>query len=115
MGYYHVATATERQPRSGEQTTDTGQWITPYNGQWTDAEAALCGFLPITETTPPTPGPGETLEAVVALVDGLPVRQWTVSAAQSDPRADLIAQVEQATTVAKLRAAVLAAIDAGAL
>lgn len=32
-----------------------------------------------------------------------------------DPRADLIAQVEQATTVAKLRAAVLAAIDAGAL
>ena len=32
-----------------------------------------------------------------------------------DPRADLIAQVEAATTVAKLRAAVLAAIDAGAL
>lgn len=33
----------------------------------------------------------------------------------ADPRADLIAQVEQASTVAKLRAAVLAAIDAGAL
>ena len=32
-----------------------------------------------------------------------------------DPRADLIAQVEQATTVAKLRAAVLAAIDSGAI
>lgn len=32
-----------------------------------------------------------------------------------DPRADLIAQVEQATTVAKLRAAVLAALDAGAI
>lgn len=33
----------------------------------------------------------------------------------ADPRADLIAQIEQATTVAKLRAAVLAAIDAGIL
>ena len=35
--------------------------------------------------------------------------------APADPRADLIAQVEQATTVAKLRAAVLAALDAGAI
>ncbi len=33
----------------------------------------------------------------------------------ADPRADLIAQVEQATTIAKLRAAVLAALDAGAI
>lgn len=38
-----------------------------------------------------------------------------VAAPAADPRADLIAQIEQATTVAKLRAAVLAAIDAGAL
>lgn len=115
MTYYHLPTATERNPRPGEQTIDTGQWITPYNGQWTDAEAALCGFLPITETAPPTLGPGETAEAAVTLVDGLPVRQWTIAAAPADPRADLIAQVEQATTVAKLRAAVLAAIDAGIL
>jgi hypothetical protein len=35
--------------------------------------------------------------------------------APTDTRADLIAQVEQATTVAKLRAAVLAALDAGAI
>lgn len=35
--------------------------------------------------------------------------------APADPRAALLAQVEQATTVAKLRTAVLAAIDAGAL
>lgn len=125
MTYYHLPTASERNPRPGEQTIDTGQWITPYNGQWTDAEAALCGFLPIVEPVAPTPGPDEVAEAAVALVDGLPVRQWTVRPKTADElattlpgvpgSADVLAAIKAQPTVTKRVDALLAALEAGTL
>lgn len=124
MSHYHVPTLTERAPRSGEQRTDTGEWVTPLDGQWSDTDAAACGFLPVTESPQPTPGPDETLESAVALVDGQPVRQWTTRALTADElaaratmtaaantRADLLAQAAAATTVTKLRAVLIAALD----
>ena len=34
-------------PQSGERRIDTGEWITPHRGEWTEDLLALCGWVPI--------------------------------------------------------------------
>lgn len=136
MSYYRIThydrpnfVPEEGAPRpGGEQRTDTGQWITPLDGQWTDAEAALCGFLPIAETAEPTPGPSEIAEAVVALIDGTPVRQWTLRPMTADEQAardamnagtaardKLRTDISAATTLTEVKALLVAALDTGTI
>lgn len=52
---------------------------------------------------------------VVVAVRAMTAAERAAHTPPADPRAELIAQIEQATTVAKLRAAVLTAIESGAL
>lgn len=125
MSYLHLPTNTERHPAAGEQRTDTGEWITPLDGQWTDEDAALCGFLPITETDRPTDTPGTVAEATVAIVDGIPARQWTTRPMTADEiaavdamnagaaaRDKLRTDLGSATTLAKVKTLLVAALDA---
>ena len=124
MSYYHLPTATERSPRSGERRTDTGEWVTPPNREWADDDLAACGFVAVVPAVRPDDTGTHTADRSVQVTDGTPVEVWTVRPWTADElaartalvaRSDLIAQVEQATTLTKLRTAVLAAIDAGAL
>lgn len=125
MGWFHVPTMVERAPRPGERRVDTGGWITPPGGVWSADDLAACGFAEIVATERPADTDTHTSDRSVRIEAGQPVETWTVRpwteaelAALAAPlagRAELVAQIEQATTVTKLRAAILAAVDGGLL
>lgn len=124
VSYYHRPTDTERHPAAGERRIDTSAWITPVNGIWTADDLTACGFAPVTATVRPVDTDTHTTDRSVVLVDGVPTEQWTSRewtvdelAARNapDPRAALLAEAVAATTVAKLRAVLVAALDANAI
>lgn len=106
--YYHLPTSTEREPRGAERRTDTGEWIAPYNYAWTVEQAALCGFVPITDTAQPNDTATHTHDRAVMLVDGVPTVTWTARA----KTADELAAVAQATNAGSLEAKARAALTA---
>lgn len=77
MTYYHLPTGTERNPRPGERRTDTGEWLTPPDGVWSPADAALCGFLPIITQDRPADTSAGTWDRTVQVIDGTPCERWT--------------------------------------
>ena len=65
-----------RLPRAARRI-DTGQWVMPPDGEWTDVQAATCGYLPVQRTPRPDDTDTTTYEQGVQLVDGQPVEVWT--------------------------------------
>jgi hypothetical protein len=56
---------------------DTGEWVNPNNGEWTEAEAAACGYLPVVTTPRPPDTDTTTHDYAVVLISGVPTEQWT--------------------------------------
>lgn len=56
---------------------DTGQWVLPHAGQWTDAQAAACGYLPVVPADRPADTATHTSDRSVELVAGVPTVVWT--------------------------------------
>jgi hypothetical protein len=71
-----IQATTGRLP-SGAKRLDTGQWITPYQGQWTQAEHEACGWYGVTDTQQPADTPTHTHDRSVELVAGVPTVVWT--------------------------------------
>ena len=122
VSYYHLPTDTERHPGRLETKLADGARLGPPDTGWTPELAAMCGFVRVTPGV--RPDDTATHTSVRGLIVDAPyvievwtAREWTADelAARNAPdrRAELIAQIEQATTLTKLRAAVLAAIDTG--
>ena len=72
----NALTATDNLP-TGARRLDTGEWVTPPDGQWPTDMLAACGWHEVTETPEPEPVAGGLWESAVIVVDGLPVRVWT--------------------------------------
>lgn len=68
-----TVTTTATLPRTARRQ-DTGQWVTPPDGAWTDALAAACGWLPVVESPRPADTETHTWEDAYA-VDGMTVTQ----------------------------------------
>lgn len=69
-------TAEGNLPR-GAQRLDTGQWVTPPGGVWTDAQAAACGWLPVVDSPRPADTATTTSDRTIAVVAGKPTVTWT--------------------------------------
>lgn len=98
---------------------DTGQWLMPHAGQWTDAQAAACGYLPVVETERPPDTETTTSDSSIELIDGVPTQVWTVrdwTQEELDQQALTQAQQELAYAVQVNSAPEqLAAVNAAAL
>jgi hypothetical protein len=79
-----AVTATRGRLPSSLRRADTGQWVCPPDGSWSVEQAAACGWHPVTETAAPTVAANETATVSLAVVDGLPVRTWTVRPKTAD-------------------------------
>jgi hypothetical protein len=78
---------------SAARRLDTQEWLSPSNGQWTNEEAALCGYLPVTTTPRPPDTATDTHDYSVTLVSGVPTETWTA-------RPKTQAEIDTATAVA---------------
>ena len=76
MTWVHVDTLTERAPRGSERRTDTGAWLSPPDGAWSDAEAAACGFARLVDVAKPVDTDTATHDRTVQLVAGVPTVVW---------------------------------------
>ena len=94
-------------PPTGARRLDTGAWVTPPKDGWTVDLLAACGWFEVTETPRPADTTEGTYTGDVVVVDGLPVRVWTV---RPWAEAELAAKAEQAANEA-LRATVKAIIN----
>ena len=70
-------TAEGNLPKSARKV-GTGQWITPPDGVWTDAQAAECGWLPVVDATRPVDTATKTSDRTLTIVAGKPTVVWTV-------------------------------------
>ncbi len=68
---------TNRGPGRIEQKLSDGRFLSPPEGGWTDALAALCGFVPIVNTARPADTATTTYDRTVALVNSAPTVVWT--------------------------------------
>ena len=97
-------TAEGRLPKSA-QKVGTGQWVTPPDGVWSDAQAATCGWLPVVDATRPVDTATKTSDRTLTIVAGKPTVTWTVRDWTADELKGEQTQAAQAT----LDAAVLTA------
>ncbi len=67
---------TERRPGRYETKVSDGATLSPPDGGWTDELAALCGFLPVTDTTQPPDTATTTHDRSVELIEGTPTVVW---------------------------------------
>lgn len=63
-------------PRAARRL-DAGQWVMPLDRQWTDEQAAACGYLPVVDAARPADTATDTYERSVDLVAGVPTVVWT--------------------------------------
>ena len=105
MSYYHLPTATERNPRPGERRTDTGAWVTPLDGQWSPDDLTACGFVQITPGVRPDDTPTHTSERSLTR-DGDTVQEvWTVVPKSADTLAAQTQDTNRGTIEDRLRQA----------
>jgi len=78
MSYYHTPSSTERGPGRLEVKLSDGALLGPPETGWTDELAALCGFVEVAETVPPTPTSAQVAVSTVTLPGGVPTRTWTL-------------------------------------
>lgn len=68
-----------RTPRKVEAKLLDGALLSPPDGRWTDALAAACGFLPVTEPVRPAITVTQTFDPdTIELVAGVPTRVYHV-------------------------------------
>lgn len=87
---------------------DTGEWVCPPNRDWTDEQAALCGYLPVTDVARPADTATDTWTRSVELVAGAPTVVWTARPWTAD---ELAAQQAEANRTAIEQAAAAAMAD----
>jgi hypothetical protein len=56
---------------------DTGDWLSPHAGRWTDEQAAACGYLPVVRVPRPPDTETTTHDYSVELIEGTPTEVWT--------------------------------------
>lgn len=66
---------------------DTGQWVMPPQREWTDAQAAACGYLPVVDAARPADNDTTTHDRGVELVAGVPTVVWTARAWTTEEQA----------------------------
>lgn len=99
---------------AGAKRLDTGQWITPYNRQWTQAEHEACGWFAVVEVAQPADTQTDTFDRSVTLVAGVPTVTWTQRPKTQAELDAATAQVNQSAIVTNLtqdQAAMQAIID----
>ena len=103
-------------PRAARRI-DTGQWVMPPGGVWTDMQAATCGYVPVVDVPRPADTATDTFVRSVELVSFTPTvvwtaRPWTVEELAAQQANDNRAIVEAATTAAKAdNATIIAGAD----
>ena len=99
--------STRSTPPPAARRLDTGAWVTPLDGAWTDPLAAACGWLPVVVVARPADTATHTSDYSVTLISGVPTETWTVraktqaeldSSAITTNEADLIARAKTALT-----------------
>ena len=81
---------------SAARRLDTGQWVTPPDGSWSDEQATACGWLPMVEVARPADTDTTTHDGAVVLVAGVPTQTWTARPWTPD---ELAARAEAANGV----------------
>lgn len=100
-----IVSAPQTAPPAGAQRLDTGAWVTPPNGVWTDPLAATCGWLPVTVVARPADTPTTTSDYSVTLVGGIPTDTWTARAKTQGEIDAATATANMATLLGKADAA----------
>lgn len=103
--YYHLPTSTLRGPGRLERKLSDGALLGPPDTGWSPQLAALCGFVPVVETDPPTVTGAQVAESTVALVGGVPTRTWSVRPKSAPELAADTSAGNGRTLETKLRAA----------
>jgi hypothetical protein len=77
MSFYKAATSTERGalPKA-DRRTDTGQWVCPVNGIWTQAEYESCGWRLVVDVARPSSTASDWTRSI-SLPGGVPTVTWT--------------------------------------
>lgn len=87
---------------------DTGQWVSPPGGVWTDAQAATCGYLPVVNVARPADTPTQTSDRSVVLAAGVPTETWTTRAKTAPETTGDTAATNSTTLAGKVQAALTA-------
>jgi hypothetical protein len=85
---------------------DSGAWVCPPDGSWSDVEAALCGWFQVAEVAAPAVTAAQVAEPSIGVVNGLPVQQWTIRAKTADELAADTATRVHGDLRTRMRAAV---------
>jgi hypothetical protein len=101
--------AVGRLPKAARRL-DTGQWISPHNGQWTVAEHEACGWFVVVDVARPADTGTNTTDRSITLVAGKPTVTWTSRLWTADELASRQAVANETTIDAYLNDA-LALID----
>ena len=56
---------------------DSGDWILPYNGIWSDSERTAAGYYKVSQTERPEDTATDTFDRSLEIVDGVPTVIWT--------------------------------------
>lgn len=75
-----IIQSTRNTPPPAARRLDTGAWVTPLDGIWTEALAAACGWLPVAVVARTADTATHTSDYAVTLVGGVPTDTWTVRA-----------------------------------
>ena len=75
-----------RQPGRLETKLSDGAQLGAPDGIWTDDLAALCGFVPITETDQPPDTATTTHDRTIEIIDGAPTVVWVERPKTAEPR-----------------------------
>ncbi len=101
--------ATGPLPRAARRLSD-GVWVSPPDGIWAPELAAVCGWLPVTETTRPADTDATTHDYSVTLVAGVPTETWTPRPWTPDELAARAEGTREQTLTDTLRAGIAAAV-----
>lgn len=79
---------------------DTGEWVAPNQGAWTDALLAQCGILPVAVVARPADTTTTAYDYKVDLVSGVPTEVYTPRAKTAAEQAADAAQAVRTTLLA---------------
>lgn len=97
--------STRSTPPPAARRLDTGAWVTPLDGAWTDPLAAACGWLPVVVVARPADTATHTSDYSVTLISGVPTETWTVRAKTQAELDSSAITTNTATLLAKAKAA----------
>lgn len=103
MSYFHLPSSTERSPGRLETKLSDGAKLGPPETGWTDALAALCGFVQVAETSRPANTATDTFDRTVTLVGGVPTVVWVQRPWTADELTARTGETNSATIKAQAR------------